>query len=459
MLLLILPGCASLAPRFPPSVPPAASGVDPALDAETRLLDSAYRAFAQERYSFASTLLQRFVDSHHNSPRLSEVRWWLARSYERQGDLPAALAVYRTLVGETPESPPRTNSYEYHALTRLDAFRRTLGTSSLLERRQIALWLPGNDWLTIHDIPLFISQLAEAGVTALIIEAGTPTSETIQSGPIGAYFQTSTLPVAEDLFAVIVPAAHAKGMAVLASLNMHEPGWMPLNPEWGSYTANRTDRTLSPIGHVDVLHPEYQRFVGDMAQNLLRTGIDGFVFEARRDKGFADEWSPASRREFEEKFVGSFDSRDQFALLNPWRWAGWKMRAYLGCVARVTQQLRQAREGLLVAVAVHERAVFSPTDALTEYGEDVLEVKQRGLHIMVLPVPGSSERFELPDARLETVQQRLALTARDESRTWLGVALDAPDAASLARNVRAILATKIGTMSTHLLLTNRSPVP
>ncbi len=459
MLLLVLPACASLAPRFPPSAPPAASGVDPALDAETRLLDSAYRAFAQERYSLASTLLQRFVDSHHNSPRLSEVRWWLARSYERQGDLPGALAAYRALVGEAPESSPRTDSYEYHALIRLDAFRKTLGPSSLLEQRQIALWLPGNDWLTVHDIPLFISQLAAAGVTALIIEAGTPTSQTIQSGPIGAYFQTSTLPVVEDLFAVIVPAAHARGMAVLASLNMHEPGWMPLNPEWDSYTANRTDRMLPPIGHVDVLHPEYQRFVGDVAQDLLRTGIDGFVFETRRDKGFADEWSPASRRQFEETFVGPFDSRDQFVLLNPWRWAGWKMRAYVGFVARMTQQLRQTRQGLLVAVAVHERAVFSPTDALTEYGEDVFEVKQRGLHIMVLPEPGSAERFELPEARLETVQQRLALTARDESRTWLGVALDAPDTGSLATRVKAILATKIGTMGTHLLLTNHSRVP
>src|SRR5688572_23365914 len=372
VLLLVLAGCTGLAPRFPPSMPPAESGVDPALDAETRLLESAYRAFAQERYSLAGTLLQRFVDSNHHSPRLSEARWWLARSYERQGDLAAALTAYRALVGEMPESTPRADSYEYHALTRLDAFRRNLGPSSLLERRQIALWLPGEDWLTVRDIPLFMSQLAEAGVTALIIEAGTPSSETIQSGPIGAYFQIAKLPVVEDLFIGIVPAAHARGMAVLALFNLHDPGWMPRNSEWWSFT-NRTDRMLPPIGHVDVLHPEYQRFVGEVAQDLLRTSIDGIAFGFRKDKGFADEWSPASRRMFEENLADSSDSRDQFVLLNTWRWAGWKMRAYLGFVARITQQLRQARQGFLVAVAVHERAVFSPTEALTEYGEDVLE--------------------------------------------------------------------------------------
>ena len=461
MLLLVFPGCASLAPRFPPSVPSAPSCVDPALDAETRFLETAYRAFAQERYSLASTLLQRFVDSNHNSLRLREARWWLARSYEQQGDFPAALAAYRALIGDVPESAPRTDSYEYHALTRLDALRRTLGPSSLLERRQIALWLPGQDWLTIRDVPPFVSQLADAGVTALIVEAGTPFSETMQSGPIGAYFRTAKLPVVEDLFTVIVPAAHARGMAVLALLNLHDPGWMPRNSEWGSFTTNRTDRILPPIGHVDVLHPEYQRFVGEVAKDLLRTGIDGIVFGFGRDKGFADEWSPASRRVFEENFADTSDSRDQFVLLNTWRWAGWKMRAYLGFVARITQQLRQARQGFLVAVAVHERAVFSPIEALTEYGEDVLEIKQRGLHMIVLPEPGSSERFDLREARLETVQQRLTPTVRDESRIWLGVALDAPDTASLATSVRAILPTKIGTMGTgtHLLLTNRSAVP
>ncbi|HEY6287906.1 MAG TPA: hypothetical protein VIW48_00520, partial [Nitrospiraceae bacterium] len=75
MLLVAFPGCADLAHRFPPSVPPATPSVDPALDAQTRLLESAYRAYVQERYPLASALFQRFVDSNPDSPRLSEARW------------------------------------------------------------------------------------------------------------------------------------------------------------------------------------------------------------------------------------------------------------------------------------------------------------------------------------------------------------------------------------------------
>ncbi len=458
-LLLVLPGCAALAPRFPPSMPPAASGVDPGLDAQTRLLESAYRAYVQARYPLASALLQRFVDSNPDSPRLSEARWWLARSYEESGDLPSALSAYRALVAEVPRSTPLAGSYEVYALNRLDAFRRSLGPSSLLERRQIALWLTNADWLTISDVGLWIEQLADAGVTVLIVEAGSIPREMVRPGPIGVYFQTSKVPVVEDRFTVIVPAAHAKGMAVLASLNLHEPGWMTVNPEWGTAMASLTGQAFQPLGHVDVLHPDYQRLVSEVAQDLLRTDIDGLVLEARRAKGFAEEWSPTSRRMFEGQFGFSFDSHDQSVSPDAWRWAGWKTRSYLGFVARLTQQLRQTRPGLLVAVVVHERAVLSPMDALTEYGEDLLETKQRGLHLVVQPEPGMPERSDDQGAAMETVRQRLAPTAGDERQLWLGMALAASDQSSLVTAVRAALSTKVGQAGTHLLLMNGPAIP
>lgn len=459
MLLLFLSGCASLAPPLSPSVSPATSGIDPALDAQTRLLESAYRAFAQERYSLASALLQRFVDSNPDSPRLSEARWWLARSYERLGDLPAALTAYRAVVGEAPRPTLGAGSYEYHALDRLDALRRTLGPSSLLERRQIALWLTSAEWRAIPDLGLWIDQLADEGVTALIVEAGTPFRETMKSGLMGVYFQTSMAPVIEDVFTVIVRSAHAKGMAVLASLNLHEPGWMPVNPEWGTVIAKEIDPVLQPVGRVDVLHPDYQRFVGEVAQDLVRTDIDGLMVGVRRVKGFVEEWSPTSRRMFEESFGSSLGNQDQSIPPDAWRWAGWKMRTYLGFVARLTQQLRQRRAGFLVAVAVHERAVLSPAEALTEYGEDLLETKQRGLHVVIQPEPGVSERSADLGARLEAVQQRLVPTARDERQLWLGMAFDAADPSSLVAAVRAILATKVRQTGTHLLLINRPAIP
>jgi len=459
VLLVVLSGCASLEPRFPPSVPPATSGIDPAQDAQTRLLESAYRAYGQARYPLASTLLQRFVDSNPNSSRLSEARWWLARSYEESGNLSAALSAYRDMVGEAPRSTTLADSYEVYALNRLDAFRRSLGPSSLLVRRQVALWPTPTDWHTTPDVRLWIEQLADAGVTALIVDAGSPLRESVQPGSTGVYFQTSKVPVVEDLFTVIVPAAHAKGMAVLASLNLHEPGWMTVNPEWGTVMAGNEDQVGQLAGPVDVLHPDYQRLVGEVALDLLRTDVDGLVVEARRAKRFSEEWSPTSRQMFEGAFGTSFASLDRSVSADAWRWAGWKTRAYLGFVTRLTQQVRQRRPGFLVAVVVHERAVFSPVDALTEYGEDVIETKQRGLHLVVQSEPGMSERSNEQRTKLETIRQRLASTAGDERQLWLSMALGAPDPSSLVMAVRAILATKDEQTGTHLLLMNRPTLP
>jgi hypothetical protein len=222
---------------------------------------------------------------------------------------------------------------------------------------------------------------------------------------------------------------------------------------------NRSDQVFQPVAQVDVLHPDYQRFIGEVAQDLLLTDIDGLVVGTRRAKGFAEEWSPISRRMFEESVGSSLGNQDQSVPPDAWRWAGWKTRTYLGFVARLTQQLRQRRAGLLVAVAVHTRAVFSPVDALTEYGEDVLETKQRGLHVVIQPEPGISERSADLEARLEAVQQRLALTARDERQLWLGVPLGVPDPSSLVTTVKAILATKIGQAGAHLVLINRPAIP
>ena len=459
LLLLVLAGCADLPPRFPPSVPPVTSHIDPALDAQTRLLEFAYRAYVQERYPLASALLQRFVDANPDSPRLREARWWLARSYEQSGDLSAALAVYRTLVGETSGSTPRAGSYEYYALNRLDEFRRNLGPSSMLERRQIALWLRNAEWLTVPDIGLWIKQLADAGVTALIVEAGTSSREAVRSGSMGAYFHTSKVPVIEDLFTMIVPAAHAKGMAVLASLNLHEPWWTNVNAEWGTFMGDSRGQESQQVGSIDVLHPDYQRFVEKVAEDLLRTDIDGLVLEARRSKGFAEEWSPISRRMFVDRVGASLDRQDQSVPPDAWRWAGWKSRTYLEFVARLAQHLRQTRPRLLVAVTVHERAVFFPLDALTDYGEDVIETKQRGFHLVVLPESGTFEGPDKQGARLETVRQRLTPTAGNERRLWLGMTLGASDPSSLVTAVRAMLATKVGEVGTHLLLINAPAIP
>jgi hypothetical protein len=108
---------------------------------------------------------------------------------------------------------------------------------------------------------------------------------------------------------------------------------------------------------------------------------------------------------------------------------------------------------------VHERAVFFPVDALTDYGEDVAETKQRGLHLIVLPEAGAFEGTEKQEMRLETVRQRLMPTPGNERQLWLGMTLSVSEPSSPMTDVNAVLATRVGQAWTHLLLINGPSIP
>jgi hypothetical protein len=96
---------------------------------------------------------------------------------------------------------------------------------------------------------------------------------------------------------------------------------------------------------------------------------------------------------------------------------------------------------------------------LTEYGEDVLETKQRGLQIIVQPESGMPDRSNEQVVKMETVRQRLTPTVGDGRQLWLGVAIDKSDVSSLATAVRAALSTQTGQAGTHLFLMYGSVIP
>ena len=54
-------------------------------ETEKLSLQQAQRAFLRADYSTAVQLLNRFLHTHPQSPRLPEVRWWLARAYQKNG--------------------------------------------------------------------------------------------------------------------------------------------------------------------------------------------------------------------------------------------------------------------------------------------------------------------------------------------------------------------------------------
>jgi hypothetical protein len=453
-MLLSLVACRSATYPVAPSVPRVESGTDLQLDAQTRSLEEAYRAYVRGRYSKASLLFKRFVEFNSQSSRINEARWWLARSYEAQGNIPAAVREYRALAVSSAPSSDSAASYRAHAVRRLADIMQTGGAAVLSEVRPVALSITRSDWSRIAEFSSWIAQIRNAGVTTLLVDAGASVGHPDQSPVAGVYFKTSIVPVIDDWLSRVVPLAHAEGVAVFARLDLHEATWMSPKPGWLSGIFSRNLTVPQPSSLVDVLHPDYQQTVSRLVDDLSRTGIDGLVFQARMRTGFAEEISTISRAMFETKTGQSAEGDSTSPLF--WRWAGWKARSYLQFVEQLKDRSRRERSMLIVAVTVHASAVLDPKTALTDYGEDVLESRLRGFEVLVLPEAGLSAAAE--SAQTEFMN-RLTSTVPGERPLWFGTMLTPSGPEMIPAAISATLMAMSEQPQVPLVLMSETAVP
>jgi Hypothetical glycosyl hydrolase family 13 len=454
LMVLSLVGCHHADYPVAPSVPPVESGIDLQLDTQTRLLQEAYRAYVQGRYSTASILFKRFVESSSQSPRLNEARWWLARSYESQGNLPAAVTEYRVLAGNFTLADVQAGSYQFHAIRRLDDIMQLGGAAVLSQAHPVILSMTHAIWSRITNLSDWVEQVHKAGVTTLLVEAGTSVSDQEQSRAAGVYFKSSTVPVIDDFIGRVMPLAHAQGVAVFAGLDLHQAAWMSPKPDWVSAGSNPSSTVPPSSGLVDVLHPEFQQAVSRVVDDLCRTGIDGLVLRARMRKGFAGEVSQLSKAVFETKFGQPAEGDSTSPSF--WRWAGWKARSYLRFAEQLKDQARRDRSTRVMAITVHANAVLDPKAALMDYGEDVLESRLRGFEVVVLPESGTANGAESGPTEL---RRRLASMTQGERPLWLGTTLTLSDPELMPAAINATLTALSDQPAVALVLMNEAAVP
>lgn len=402
LCLSLLSACVSQTIQIP-SLPSVDEGPhdDPARDAQLRLLTEAQRAFQQARYATAILFFTRFIERAPDSPRLAEARWWLGRAHEQNGNMAAAMAEYRMLA--SGELPPQKDGglYEGQALRRLDELRQAHPSSSM-SGRQVALSIEASGVPPAADLKPWLQGLAQDGVTVLVIDM-VPTSS-------HALFN-------RDRVKDIATEAHALGLLVWATLDVHQPQGLELQPEWMAETG-KGKVTSRP----DVAHPDYQASLEPVVRTLARSGCDGLFLPARPAPGYAEEWSSVSLRAFASSFglseeqvptiIAPADPASERTAMY-WRWAGWKARSYAKLVARLRDVLRETTPGATVLMEVHQATLDMPLTGLDQYGEDLAELAHRTGSSFVVTREDSSG-----GGRLEKLRQQLG--ARD--RIWVGVA-------------------------------------
>jgi hypothetical protein len=368
----------------------------PGDEVQALLIQQAQGHFADGRYEASVRILRRAVDSYPNSPRQAEARWWLARSYEQSGFFKAALAEYRLLAAQPPAAGPRPVTYGPEAKARIAALEQRLGILARTTRGLVGLQLSPRVLPDAAAIDQWMQGLAQAGITMLVLDAGTKPDAGRETSPHGVYFKTSWAATVRDVFGYAVPSAHRHGLAVFTSVSLRQMPWLDRQLEWNDVAVDRmTGRTMVSAG-MDLFHPAYQEYLIGFLADLAATGIDGVLLRAEAPSGPQEGFSPFGLRGFERDYAIRLDPatlvfpdtaagrvapvrNDQPArqegTQDYWRWLGWKARETLAVMARLRHAVHRRAPVLQFALELHREAVSDPMAALVQYGEDLLEAK------------------------------------------------------------------------------------
>lgn len=431
----------------------------PGDEVQALLIQQAQDHFAEGRYEASVRILRRVVETYPRSSRQAEARWWLARSYEQSGYFKAALAEYRLLAAQPPTSQSHQVSYGPEAKNRIAALEQRLGILANTSRGLTGLQISPRAIPNASAVDQWMQGIGQAGMTMLLLDAGTKPGGAREASAAGTYFKTSWAGTVKDVFGYAVPAAHRQGLAVFASVSLRQMHWLDRQLGWNDVMLDRMTGRLIVSPELDLFHPAYQEYLIGFLADLAATGIDGVLFRAEAPSGPQEGFSPYGLRGFERDFAIRLDpstlvfpdtaagriapvrngqAARQEGTQDYWRWLGWKARATLTVMDRLRHAVRQRAPVLQFALELHREAVSDPMTALFQYGEDVLEAKAVRFDFYVTadgPAPASFVTVPPPNSIPAVVRPGGTFVSRavelvgEADDIWLAKPLPSGDAA------------------------------
>ncbi|MEE8240834.1 MAG: hypothetical protein V3R16_06175 [Nitrospirales bacterium] len=446
---LLASGCAGLRLLDRAGAPPHES---PSIQAQARLLQDAHRLLNERHPKKALVVLRKMIDSHPTPAFPLELHWALAEAHEQLGDLDAAVVEYRYVLKVAVPASADNADFRHRAARRLAKLEPNLAGTAKRSREVTAILISPALLPPQAERPRWLRSLAEAGITTLVLEAGTTSRSPVlpsgssrndldgQSTPSGVYFRTNWATVLDDLIDRVVPQAHEQGLAVFAAVTLTRMSWLEPPVGWADWAYDTRTGELRRSVALDLFHPAFEDYLVGFLDDLADTGIDGILFRADVTTGMTHGLSPSAREAFLQRFGLELDPQDMFSAGSPtpgrastsslnsrgssqsdhppefWRWAGWKARERVAVMDRLKRSLQQGAPNLSFALEVHPEAVLHPVEALVHYGEDLLEAKHAGFdHVLIglgrqpdsLPPPltGAGSSRTDPRATHQAVQE------------------------------------------------------
>ncbi len=369
-------------------------------ETERLSLQQAQQAFLKAEYSKVVQLLDRFLRVYPQSPRLPEVRWWLARAYEKSGRLSSALEHLRFLA-----DAPAGNLYKRDARYRVTQLEERLG-KSMGNTAGKGILISLGSVQTPGQVELALSELRGVAGDTILLDVPCRVDGVPPDTRPSFFF---------DAMRSAVEHLRSQGKAVYLGVTLTCLGQFSRAPEldnWNDWTYDPSSGTLRRSSSYSLHFEGYQAFLADWLARLRDLPLTGVVIRNEVSVGPYEGFSPLAVRLFAREFGVDFDpvrtfsdDRAVFATDSGsvarlpavfWKWAGWKARERLRIIQGLVQTLRVHLPHLEVGITVHPQSVTDPIHGLIHFAEDWIDVTRGPFDVFVMRIEGSDRKVVHP---------------------------------------------------------------
>ena len=360
---------------------------------EKHSLNQAELAFLRADYATAVSLLNRFLDTHPQSSRSPEARWWLARAHQKAGNLPSAIEQYRFL------ADTRTwNVYQAEARSRMAQLEGRLGKSMVSGAGQGILLSLGSVQ-TPADVDLVLS--ADRGLAGDTILLDVPCR-------VDGVPSDSRQALSFDTIRSVVQHMRSQEKAIYLGVTLMCLGQFARESEldnWKDWAYDPSSGTLRRSSYYSLNFGGYRAFLVDWLARLRDLPLTGLVIRNEVPVGLYEGFSSLAVQLFSREFGVDFDPvrmfNDDRAVLATdtessvhlpavfWKWAGWKARERNRIIQRLVQTLRVRLPHLEFGVTLQPQSVTDPVRGLIHFAEDWGDVARGPFDMFVIRIEGS----------------------------------------------------------------------
>ena len=367
------------------------SGVQALRDqTEKRSLRQAELAFLRADYSTAVLLLNRFLRIHPQSSQSLEARWWLARAYQKTGNLSSAVEHFRFL------AHTRTwNLYQTEARLRVTQLERRLGEPMVdgsVKGTLVSIEsarTPG-EWDAVIAANLEI----KGSMILLDLPCG------VDGNP-----PDNGQPFSLDTMRSAVQHVQAQGTAVYLGITPRCLGHFSRDQRgklanWKDWNYDPQSGRLRRSSYYSLNVLGYQAFLVDWVAELRELPLAGLVIRDAVPVGMYEGFSPWAVRLFAQEFGVDFDPVRMFNEYRAvptthsdsgvrlpavfWKWAGWKARERLRILRNVVRTLRVRFPHLEFGITLQSRSVTDPIQGLLHFAEDWIDVARGPFDVFLI---------------------------------------------------------------------------